>query len=118
MTGGRAVILGPTGRNLAAGMSGGVAYVLDLDPTRVNRDMVDLDPLDDPDRELLHDVVRQHEEETGSVVAGALLADWRSAVARFSKVMPKDYKRVLVAQRRAEAEGRDVMATIMEAAHG
>ena len=108
MTGGRVVILGPTGRNFAAGMSGGIAYVLDLAKTRLNTEMVDLDPLEEPDIAFLHDVVSRHHAETGSAVAGRLLASWDEAVERFSKVMPKDYKRVLVAASAAEREGRDV----------
>jgi glutamate synthase (NADPH/NADH) large chain len=118
MTGGRVVILGPTGRNVAAGMSGGVAYVLDLAEQRLNREMVDRDPLDDEDREFLREVVTRHAAETASTVAAALLADWDAAVERFSKVMPKDYKRVLEAARAAEAQGRDVDEAIMAAAHG
>ncbi|HJQ47341.1 MAG TPA: glutamate synthase large subunit [Amycolatopsis sp.] len=118
MTGGRVVVLGGTGRNFAAGMSGGVAYVLDLSPMRVNREMVDLDPLDDEDTEFLRDVVEKHYVETESAVAHALLADWDVAVERFGKVMPKDYKRVLQAQAAAERDGRDVNEAIMEAAHG
>ncbi|WP_019819164.1 glutamate synthase large subunit [Saccharomonospora saliphila] len=118
MTGGRVVVLGPTGRNFAAGMSGGVAYVLDLDPGRVNHEMVDLDPLDDEDSELLADAVARHHAETGSAVAHALLTDWDSALPRFSKVMPKDFKRVLKARAAAERDGRDVNEAIMEAAHG
>ena len=118
MTGGRVVILGPVGRNLAAGMSGGIGYVLDLNEGRVNREMVDLDPLDDADREFLLGVVRLHEEETGSAVAAALLADWDAAVTRFTKVMPRDYKGVLVASAAAEREGRDVNLAIMEASRG
>src|SRR5579871_6738588 len=74
MTGGRVVILGPTGRNFAAGMSGGVAYVLDLNPARLNREMVDLDPLDEADIEFLREVVARHRAETGSAVAARLLA--------------------------------------------
>jgi glutamate synthase (NADPH/NADH) large chain len=118
MTGGRVVVLGGTGRNFAAGMSGGVAYVLDLSPLRVNREMVDLDPLDDEDTEFLRDAVERHYAETESAVAHALLADWDVAVERFGKVMPKDYKRVLQAQAAAERDGRDVDEAIMEAAHG
>ncbi|MGH3910156.1 MAG: glutamate synthase-related protein, partial [Pseudonocardiaceae bacterium] len=95
MTGGRVVVLGTIGRNFAAGMSGGIAYVLDLasDPVktgRVNQEMVDLDPLDDGDRELLADAVARHHAETGSAVAHGLLADWETAVERFGKIMPKD----------------------------
>ena len=118
MTGGRVVILGPTGRNFAAGMSGGIAYVLDLAKTRLNTEMVDLDPLEEPDIAFLHDVVSRHHAETGSAVAGRLLASWDEAVERFSKVMPKDYKRVLVAASAAEREGRDVNEAVMSAAHG
>ncbi len=122
MTGGRVVVLGPTGRNFAAGMSGGIAYVLDLAaPTsraRVNSEMVDLDPLDDEDRAFLADAVARHHAETGSAVAHALLSDWDTAVDRFGKVMPKDFKRVLAAQAAAQRDGRDVNEAIMEAAHG
>ena len=118
MTGGRVVILGPTGRNFAAGMSGGIAYVLDLAKTRLNTEMVDLDPLEEPDVAFLLDVVSRHHAETGSAVAGRLLASWDEAVERFSKVMPKDYKRVLVAASAAEREGRDVNEAVMSAAHG
>jgi glutamate synthase (NADPH) large chain len=118
MTGGRVVVLGPIGRNFAAGMSGGVAYVLDLPAQRVNPEMVDLDPLDDEDRAVLADAVARHHAETGSAVAHALLTDWETAVDRFGKVMPKDFKRVLAAQAAAQRDGRDVNEAIMEAAHG
>jgi glutamate synthase (NADPH/NADH) large chain len=118
MTGGRVVVLGDIGRNFAAGMSGGVAYVLDLPEHRVNPEMVDIDPLDDEDTEFLRDAVERHYDETESAVAGKLLTDWETAVERFGKVMPKDYKRVLQAQAKAEREGRDVNEAIMEAAHG
>jgi glutamate synthase (NADPH) large chain len=118
MTGGRAVILGPTGRNFAAGMSGGVAYVLDLKPVRLNTEMVDLDPMDESDIEFLRDAVFRHQTETGSAVAASLLASWESSAGRFSKIMPKDYKRVLRAASAAEREGRDVDEAVMAAAHG
>jgi glutamate synthase (NADPH/NADH) large chain len=118
MTGGRVVILGPTGRNVAAGMSGGVAYILDLAEQRLNREMVDLDPLDDDDRAFLRDVVTRHAGETASTVAATLLAGWDDAVERFRKVMPRDYKRVIEAARAAESEGADVDEAIMAAAHG
>jgi glutamate synthase (NADPH/NADH) large chain len=117
MTGGRAVILGPVGRNFAAGMSGGIAYVLDLKRHRVNPEMVDLDPVDtEEDAKFLRDVVERHYTETGSAVAARLLSDWD--VSRFTKVMPKDYKRVLSAASQAEREGRDVNEAVMAAAHG
>ncbi len=118
MTGGVVVVLGATGRNFAAGMSGGVAFVLDLDQRRVNPEMVELEPLTEEDRDLVHSLVSAHQEETGSPVAEALLADWAGTLDRFVKVMPKDYKRVLQARARAFAEGRDVDQAIMEAAHG
>ena len=91
MTGGRVAILGPTGRNIAAGMSGGTAYVVDLDVRNVNHDMVDLDPLDEGDRQTLREMLVDHVTETGSPVAAALV----NQLDRFTKVMPRDYKRVL-----------------------
>ncbi|MEX2982028.1 glutamate synthase large subunit [Streptomyces sp. C36] len=123
MTGGRAVVLGPTGRNFAAGMSGGVAYVVDLDPDNVNKELAAaVDTLDDADRQWLHDVVRRHHEETASTVAAALLADWDTAVTRFRKVMPATYKAVLAAKDAAERAGLTETEThekMMEAAtHG
>ncbi|WP_432932590.1 glutamate synthase large subunit [Microbispora sp. CA-135349] len=118
MTGGKAVVLGATGRNFAAGMSGGVGYVLDLRPERVNREMVELEALDDEDAEFLRDIVERHLAETGSTVAKALLEDWDAALGRFVKVMPSDYKRVLLARAAAEAEGRDIDEAVMAAAHG
>ena len=118
MTGGRAIILGPTGRNIAAGMSGGVAFVLDLDVARVNGEMVDVEPLSDSDSVELQSIVRDHADETASTVAVALLSDWESSARRFSKIMPRDYKRVLEASARARAEGRDELTAIMEATHG
>jgi len=116
MTGGRVVILGPVGRNFAAGMSGGIAYVLDCPVHRVNMEMVDLDPLDEGDIRFLRDAVERHHAETGSAVAALLLADWDPG--RFTKVMPKDFKRVLSAASQAEREGRDVNEAVMAAAHG
>ncbi|MEU7133800.1 glutamate synthase large subunit [Streptomyces sp. NPDC046261] len=123
MTGGHAVVLGPTGRNFAAGMSGGVAYVIDLDPDNVNKELADaVDTLDADDRQWLHDVVRRHHEETASTVAARLLADWDRAVTRFRKVMPTTYKAVLAAKDAAERAGLSETEThekMMEAAtHG
>ncbi len=124
MTGGRVVILGGTGRNFAAGMSGGIAYVLDpegLLPKRLNREMVELEALDDDDVEFLLDRITRHRAETGSAVAARLLADVDAegvdALRRsFAKVMPTDYKRVLEAQRRARETGEDELAAVMAAA--
>ena len=118
MTGGRVVVLGPTGRNFAAGMSGGTAYLLDPDPLRINQEMVRLEPLDDEDREFVLDTMRKHVEETESQVAAELLADPEAALERFGKVMPIDYKRVLQARARAELEGRDPIKAVMEASNG
>ncbi|MBT2482162.1 glutamate synthase large subunit [Streptomyces sp. ISL-94] len=124
MTGGQAVVLGETGRNFAAGMSGGVAYVIDLDRNNVNAgntEAVETD-LSDADKQWLHDVVRRHEEETGSTVAAKLLADWSVAVDRFSKIIPTTYKAVLAAKDAAELAGLSESETtekMMEAAtHG
>jgi len=103
MTGGRVVVLGATGRNFAAGMSGGIAYVLDVDggfAGRCNTDLVDLLDVAD-DREELQALVAEHAQRTGSARAEALLEDWDAAVERFVKVMPRDYARVL--EERAEA---------------
>ncbi|GAA2344714.1 glutamate synthase large subunit [Streptomyces cuspidosporus] len=120
MTGGRAVVLGPTGRNFAAGMSGGIAYVVDLDRDNVNAGNLDaIEPLDDADQRWLHDVVRRHHEETGSTVAGTLLADWDAALTRFSKIIPTTYKAVLAAKDAAERAGLSESETtekMMEAA--
>jgi glutamate synthase (NADPH) large chain len=116
MTGGRVVILGPVGRNFAAGMSGGIAYVLDLPEIRVNMEMVDLDQVEEDDAKFVREVAERHYAETGSAVAARLLADWDPG--RFTKVMPKDYKRVLSAASQAELEGRDVNEAVMAAAHG
>ncbi len=121
MTGGRVVILGTTGRNFGAGMSGGIAYVHDGDGlffTRLNREMVDLDDLDEDDQEWLRATVRTHQIETGSAVAAGMLAHWREVVTRFRKVMPKDFKRVLEAARVAEERGINVDEAIMAASRG
>ncbi|HEX5495369.1 MAG TPA: glutamate synthase large subunit [Mycobacteriales bacterium] len=118
MTGGRVVILGETGRNLAAGMSGGLAYVLDLNPLRVNRELVDVEEVPGQDAAWLRETVQRHLLETGSTVAEELLADWDRRVREFRRIMPRDYRRVLEATGRAERDGRDVAEAIMEAARG
>ncbi|MFA7323715.1 MAG: glutamate synthase large subunit [Candidatus Nanopelagicales bacterium] len=118
MTGGRVAILGATGRNLGAGMSGGVAYVLDLDPVKVNPEMIDLDPLTSTDADELHAIVQKHFEETDSAVAQQLLADWITALGRFTKVMPKDYKRVLQLTQQAIDEGLDPLVFVMGGGRG
>ncbi|WP_369164217.1 glutamate synthase large subunit [Streptomyces sp. AFD10] len=123
MTGGHAVVLGETGRNFAAGMSGGIAYVIDLDRDNVNvGNLGAVEELDGTDRQWLHDVVRRHHEETGSTVAEKLLAEWDTAVTRFSKIIPSTYKAVLAAKDAAELAGLSEQETtekMMEAAtHG
>ena len=119
MTGGRAVVLGPTGRNFAAGMSGGIAFVYDPDgmlPQRTNHEMVALEALDEDDLAWLRERVELHGRETDSAVASRLLADWDAAAASFVKVMPTDFKRVLEAAAEARAEGRDETEAVMAAA--
>lgn len=121
MTGGRVVVLGKTGRNFAAGMSGGIAWVLDLKDFRVNGELVDLRPVSEQYAAELQDIVRKHFEETGSEVAEALLADWEAALPRFTEVMPRDYAKVLAVQAEAEAEGLDADAAanrVMEVLYG
>jgi glutamate synthase (ferredoxin) len=108
MTGGTVVILGATGRNFAAGMSGGIAYVLDqLDEFTAccNTQMVALEPLDDSDKATLKAMIEKHEECTRSARATMILLNWRMYADRFVKVMPMDYKRVLQALERAKNAG-------------
>ena len=121
MTGGVVVVLGPTGRNFAAGMSGGTAYVLDLDEGRVNKELVELGAVEGDQRETLQEIVRQHGEETGSEVAEALLADWTASLERFTEVIPRDFRIVMEAKAKAEADGlseNDTATAMMEALHG
>ncbi|MGH3497705.1 MAG: glutamate synthase large subunit [Nocardioidaceae bacterium] len=121
MTGGTVVVLGATGRNFAAGMSGGVAYVLDLNPTLVNPAMVELSPLSGDGADTLHAIVRRHAEQTGSTVAEKLLADWTATAARFTEVIPVNFRKVVQARAAAEQSGLDEQATttaMMEAANG
>jgi glutamate synthase (NADPH/NADH) large chain len=118
MTGGTVVVLGPTGRNFAAGMSGGLAYVWKLDPLLVNGELVDVEPLSDEAAQTVRDLVSRHLEETGSAVAASLLAVWERARTEFTAVVPRDYRRVLSIMRAAEAAGADVDAAVMEALRG
>ncbi|MGO9380636.1 MAG: glutamate synthase-related protein, partial [Mycobacterium sp.] len=121
MTGGKVVILGPTGRNFAAGMSGGVAYVYDPDgelPKNLNAEMVELETIDEDDTEWLHGSIQAHVDATDSAVGQRILADWPAQQRHFAKVMPRDYKRVLQAIAEAERDGVDVDKAIMAAAHG
>ncbi|MGA7397461.1 MAG: hypothetical protein WBW62_08450, partial [Solirubrobacterales bacterium] len=99
MTGGEVVVLGKTGRNFAAGMSGGIAYVLDEDgdfSTKVNPTMTNqIEELDEADLLGLRNLVSEHLDRTGSAVAKRLLDDWSQSSGKFVKVFPADYKRVL-----------------------
>jgi glutamate synthase (ferredoxin) len=122
MTGGRVAVIGTTGRNFAAGMSGGIAYVLDDAgdfKRRCNLGMVGLEPLaDSEDVETVKDLLSRHVRYTQSSVAEKILANWETVQARFVKVMPKDYKRALNAMRRAQEEGIPWEKAVMEGAHG
>ena len=122
MTGGRVVIIGRTGRNFAAGMSGGIAYVLDEEGDfniRCNQGMVDLDPFGDKeDVEVVKRLLTKHLQYTQSSVAKRILDNWSKYEKKFVKVMPKDYKRVLAAIEKAKAEGTSIDEAVMEAAHG
>jgi glutamate synthase (NADPH/NADH) large chain len=121
MTGGRVVILGPTGRNFAAGMSGGIAFVYDPQDrlqSNLNTEMVDLEAPADDDLEWLHSFLVAHHDATDSAVAQRILADWPQQAGDFVKVMPRDYKRVLAAIAEAERAGEDVDTAIMAASRG
>ena len=113
MTEGVAVIIGPTGRNFAAGMSGGTAYVWDRDgtfPSRCNLDMVDLEDVTDPENvKHLRVLIEEHHELTGSTVAASILDDWETCLTQFVKVMPRDYKRIM-AERAARTEEEETRA--------
>ena len=115
MTGGRVIVLGRTGRNFAAGMSGGIAYVLDVDGAfegRCNREMVDLEPLiESDDVDFVRATIKTHAKVTGSPHAERVLAQWASLHRRFVKVMPRDYKRAL-----AELATRELNAQVLDAA--
>ena len=116
MTGGRVIVLGQTGRNFAAGMSGGIAYVVDLNVENINPEMVELEELDDMDKEFLSKTIKSYAEETDSPLAKELLID--SNFKKFTKVMPREYKRVLLAQAKAEKDGTDPMQAVMGVSGG
>jgi glutamate synthase (ferredoxin) len=119
MTGGRVVVLGPTGRNFAAGMSGGIAYVLDEtdDFDRLcNKEMVHLERLDDAEEiEEIRELIRKHADYTRSSRARKILAIWDEVVPKFVKVMPRDYKRMLQAMKRVQEAGLSGEEAIMAA---
>ena len=118
MTGGVVVVLGPTGRNFGAGMSGGIAYVLDENGDfrrHCNRDMVDLARMDADDTAEVKKMIERHAEYTGSARARAVLANWSEVSRRFVKVMPRDYKRMLQALQDVRRTGLSGEAAIMAA---
>jgi len=98
MTGGNAIILGETGRNFAAGMSGGIAYVYNVQnfASLCNMEMVDLDAIDAEDEKFLYEMISKHQHYTNSTVAKFILNDFENQLKNFIKVFPKDYKRVLI----------------------
>ena len=118
MTGGTVLILGKTGRNFAAGMSGGRAFVLDLDPRLVNPEMVDILALPADQEELVQRLLSSFFTETGSQVAKQIMDNWSTEKSRISLVMPRDYARVLAIITAAEREGRPADQAIMEAING
>ena len=118
MTGGTVIVLGKIGRNFAAGMSGGRAFVLDLDEALVNTEMVDVLSLPVDQEGKVKDLVERFALDSGSVMASKLLSDWENSKRRISLVMPRDYARVLIAIERAEREGLPVDEVVMEAING
>ncbi len=128
MTGGTVVILGPTGRNLAAGMSGGTAYILDLvaaqlNPQGISSGELEVTQLTEANLSELQQILAAQLRETGSAVADQLLANWATAGSRFSKIIPRDYRRVIeiraeAAQQGLDLEGDEVWAKITEVSHG
>jgi glutamate synthase domain-containing protein 3 len=121
MTGGRVVVLGPTGRNFAAGMSGGLAFVLDESGDfrrRVNPTLLDqLEPLDEGDAIEVRDLVAEHVKRTGSPVGRRVLDEWDALLGKFVKVFPADYKRVLAELARQEAEAAEGKALALHHDH-
>jgi len=122
MTGGRALILGRTGRNFAAGMSGGIAYVLDSDgrfKRRCNPDMVDLEHLEEADDiSFVHVMLMKHVTYTGSRYAARLLEDWPLLQRRIVKVMPREYKRALAVEAKRRAASVDSVPVVAYVASG
>ena len=121
MTGGTALILGPTGRNVAAGMSGGVAYLFDPDNTldrRLNREFVEVEELDIDDVKTVTDLIQRHIEVTGSPLARRLASAMDETIGHMRKIMPRDYRKVLEATKRAIDAGENVDEAVMAVAHG
>lgn len=118
MTGGTVLVLGKTGRNFAAGMSGGMAFVLDLDPALVNTEMVDLLTLPNNYEDFVKTSISKFFTETGSRVANELLKDWDRSKNRITLIMPRDYARVMEVMAKAQREGLPVESAVMEAING
>ena len=118
MTGGSVIVLGATGRNFAAGMSGGMAFVLDLQPSLVNTEMVDLLSLPVNKEDFVKSSISKFFAETGSQIAKDLLADWEKSKSRITLVMPRDYARVLEVMAKAQREGLPVDSAVMAAING
>jgi glutamate synthase domain-containing protein 3 len=116
------VVLGPTGKNFAAGMSGGIAYVLDetgdFSATRCNRDMVDIDPLDIKDEEIVRRLVEKHIELTASSRARLILEQWPKMVKKFVKIFPHDYKKVLSLSSQMHTKKATASAAVKEEVNG
>ena len=118
MTGGSVIVLGSTGRNFAAGMSGGMAFVLDLQPSLVNTEMVDLLSLPATKEEFVRSSISNFFVETGSQIAKDLLADWEKSKSRITLIMPRDYARVLEVMAKAQREGLPVDSAVMAEING
>ncbi len=118
MTNGLVVVLGETGKNFAAGMSGGIDYVLDergiFSSSMCNRASVDLDPLDSDDEERLHQLITNHFEYTGSPRARLILDEWPKKIVKFVKVFPHDYKRVLGSSKVPHVIQKTAVRTVKE----
>ncbi len=119
MTGGQVVVLGPTGRNFGAGMSGGIAWVLDEKgdfATRCNTELVGLGPVEeDAEAGILEELVRRHATYTQSSVARRILEDWKASLSKFVRVLPHDYRRVLESQSRMRERGLSEEEAVMAA---
>jgi glutamate synthase (NADPH/NADH) large chain len=118
MTGGSVIVLGSTGRNFAAGMSGGMAFVLDLQPSLVNTEMVDLLSVPADKEGFVRGSISNFFVETGSQIAKELLADWEKNKSRITLIMPRDYARVLEVMAKAQREGLPVDSAVMAEING
>ena len=119
MTGGRVVVLGKTGKNFAAGMSGGIAYVLDEDNhlyRNLNKDMISIEKLESKyDIHELKSLIEEHVKETGSERGKSILADWENYVGKFKKIIPNDYKKMVALSAKLEEKGMSTEQAQIEA---